>query len=217
MKVLLRDIDSSRIINLPLAKLSAYHKARGDQVFLNRCGNPDLTYVSCIFTWNRGKTTFYPEAIVGGTGVNLETNLPHEIEHIMPDYDLYGCDYSLGFTSRGCIRNCPWCVVPRKEGWIHDTAPLSEFVHPKHKKVMLLDGNLLATPSAKRTLEELAEKRLKVCFNQGLDIRLVTDEIAKILNLSHKKARELLIVCINHGLVKRGYGYRGRMDCVEAA
>jgi len=170
-------------------KLSAHHKRLGDRVFLNRCASPDLVYVSCVFTWNRGKTTFYPDATIGGTGVSLDTILPYEIEHIMPDYSLYGCDYSVGFTSRGCIRSCPWCVVPKKEGWIHDEATLSEFVHSKHRKVMLLDGNLLATPSAKRTLHELAERQLKVCFDAGLDIRLVTDEIAQMLAACDYRSR----------------------------
>lgn len=174
------DIDS-KIPNLALMKLSAHHKALGNQVYLNECSNPDITYVSCIFTWNHGKTTFYPEAKIGGTGVDLSTELPYEVEHIMPDYSLYGCDYSMGFTSRGCIRRCPFCVVWRKERWIHDNAPLGEFVHRNHMKVMLLDNNLLAAPCARDILEQLVDRCLKVCFSQGLDIRLVTDKFATLL------------------------------------
>jgi len=186
--VLLVDIDS-KIPNLALMKLSAHHKALGDQVYLNRCSNPDITYASCVFTWNRGKTTFYPEAKIGGTGIDLTTELPFEIEHIMPDYSLYGCDYSLGFTSRGCIRQCDFCVVPRKEGQIRDHSPLSEFINPTFSKVMLLDNNLLAAPCVREVLVGLAKMDLKVCFNQGLDIRLVTNEIASLL--SHVDYRSL--------------------------
>jgi hypothetical protein len=178
--VLLVDIDS-KIPNLALMKLSAHHKALGDRVYLNECSDPDITFVSCIFTWNRGKVTFYPEANLGGPGVSLIVTLPGHIEHTMPDYSLYGCDYSMGFTSRGCIRRCPFCIVPTKEGGIHDNAPVSEFLDPKHRKVMLLDGNLLAAPCCKDVLRELAHRGLLVNFNQGLDIRLVTDEIAALL------------------------------------
>lgn len=205
-KVLLLDIDS-KIPNLALMKLSAWHKKQGDQIFLNTCTDPDLIYLSCIFTWNRGKTLFYPEAKIGGTGVSLTTELPYEIEHIMPDYSLYHSTYSMGWTSRGCIRQCAFCVVPKKEGFIRDHAPLSEFLHPDHEKVMLLDNNLLASPRVKENLKELADRELKVCFNQGLDIRLVTDEIAGLLSairyysLSFKERR--LYFAFDHPSLER--------------
>jgi hypothetical protein len=191
MKVLLIDIDS-KIPNLALMKLSKWHKQQGDRVFLNRCGFPDITYVSCIFRQNAGKTTFYPDAKIGGTGISLNTALPDAIEHIMPDYDLYGCDFSIGFASRGCIRSCEFCVVPQKEGSIRDNAPLSEFLGPRHRKIMLLDNNLLAAPSARDVLHELAERRLLVNFNQGLDIRLVTDEFAELLAACDYRSRKFI-------------------------
>jgi hypothetical protein len=180
-RILLVDVDRKHR-NLALMKLSAHHKALGDHVYLNDCTDPEITYVSCVFTWNCGKTTFYPEANIGGSGVSLISQLPDHIEHIMPDYSLYGpCDYSMGFTSRGCIRQCPFCIVPRKEGQIRDNAPLSEFLDPNHHKVMLLDNNLLAAPRCKDILRELVYRHLLVNFNQGLDIRLVTDDVAALL------------------------------------
>ncbi|GAJ01032.1 unnamed protein product, partial [marine sediment metagenome] len=107
--------------NLALMKLSAYHKAKGDQVFLNfPLNRPDITYASCVFTWNAKRRATVPHgATVGGSGIDLKAELLPEVEHIMPDYSLYpGIDSSMGFTSRGCIRKCPWCIVPEKEGQI---------------------------------------------------------------------------------------------------
>lgn len=123
MKVLLVDLDRTRQPNLALMKLSAWHKDRGHEVWLNfTLQRYDLCYCSCVFTWNAPKLgSFpYPDIELGGSGFNLWNTLPDEIEHIMPDYALYGYPYSLGFTSRGCIKHCPWCIVARKEGPIRE-------------------------------------------------------------------------------------------------
>jgi len=194
MKILLIDADS-KIPNLALMKISAWHKQKGDEVFLKRglepnlpldCIHPDYTYVSCIFPKNIKKIEPFQKALspnisIGGYGYSFDP-LRDEIEHIMPDYSLYNCDFSIGFTSRGCIRNCPWCVVPVAEGRIRDHAPITEFLHPDHKKLMLLDNNFLASPRWRQNLHEIAARGLKVCFNQGLDIRLVTHEVALCLS-----------------------------------
>jgi len=167
-------------------KISAYHKMKGDSVGFN-IKNPDLVYISCIFSWNRSKAlgiAKFWESIgcrvkIGGTGIDLKNNLPYEIEHIMPDYALYNLDYSIGFTSRGCIRNCPWCIVPKKEGGIKDHASLDEFLYPSHKKLILYDNNFLASPKWHENLKELIRRKIKVSFNQGLDIRLIDNENAE--------------------------------------
>lgn len=168
-------------------KISAYHKNRGDWVHLNKgVEDPDKVYISCIFKKNGpqalGIAKFYPKSDVkiGGSGVNYKT-LPSEIEYIMPDYDLYGIDYSMGFTSRGCIRKCEFCIVPEKEGRIRANQSIEEFLHPNHKKVVLLDNNLLAAPNHKETLKYLADTRLMVSFTQGNDIRLVNEDNANLL------------------------------------
>jgi len=165
--------------NLALMKLSAYHKARGDEVYLNLpLDRPDVTYGSCVFTWNAKRGASIPsEGITGGSGLSLNKELPPEVEHIMPDYSLYPrVDYSLGFTSRGCIRNCPWCIVPVKEGRIEPWARIYEFWDPQHRKIVLLDNNLLAASNWRLTMDDLIAEGLKVDFNQGLDIRLVNEE-----------------------------------------
>lgn len=188
MKVGLLDFGKKGFPNLALMKLSAYHKSLGDEVgLLDRIVfKPDRVYVSVPFSWNLqnalGIKLLYPEIDFryGGSGYSFDT-LPDVIEHILPDYGLYPIDFSMGFTSRGCVRKCEFCIVPSKEGFIHDHAPLTEFLNPYHRKVMLLDNNLLATPSYRNTLLQIRDLWLKVDFNQGLDIRLVNRENAALL------------------------------------
>jgi len=198
MKVLLMDLDVIKqrrpFPNLALMKLSAYHRARGDRVVLNfPLELADITYASCVFTWHAKRALTLPySAYLGGSGINLKTELlslsptlppevkaelPPEVEHIMPDYNLYpGIDFSLGFTSRGCIRRCPWCIVPLKEGGIRPVARIHEFWNRQHRKILLLDNNLLASPNWRQTMEDLLAEGLVVDFNQGLDIRLVNEK-----------------------------------------
>lgn len=185
MNVKLIDIDShSGIPNLALMKVKAWHDKQGDE-----CGfdieSPDKVYISCVFSWNRPialgiAKMFSCEVEVGGYGVN-GMKLPYKIEHTMPDYSLYGVNFSMGFTSRGCIRKCPFCDVWRKEGKIKHHADLNEFLHPKHKNLILMDNNLLASPKADKVLSELINHKLRVCFTQGLDLRLMTKEYANQL------------------------------------
>jgi len=197
MNILLIDADS-KMPNLALMKLSAYHKAQGDQVFLKRgldpyfpltCLNPNMIYLSCIFEKNKPKALNLISQIpnsnikIGGIGIDFKISLPSEIEHIMPDYDLYGIDYSMGFTSRGCLRSCPWCVVPKKEGPIVDNAPIEEFLHRNHTKLILFDNNFLASPKWKENLHFISYHALKVNFSQGLDIRLINEENANLLSM----------------------------------
>jgi len=105
MKVGLVRVDG-KMPNLALMKLSSWHKKRGDEVFLvDLAGlNLDRVYASQVF--------------VGGPGYDLKSVLPDEIEHMKPDYDLFKTDYSIGFTSRGCVRDCKFCIVREKEGSI---------------------------------------------------------------------------------------------------
>ncbi len=194
MRILLIDADSvNGFPNLALMKLSAYYKKDGHEVDLI-VGIPEVAplfeydhaHVSCIFYQNKDKVMDYVKQFrgisVGGSGINMSIELPDEIEHIMPDYSLYGIDYSMGFTSRGCIRKCKFCDVPEKEGYIKDHAPISEFHDPDHDKVVLLDNNFLASPRWQDNIEYLVENHLKVNFNQGLDIRLIDEWKAEWLH-----------------------------------
>ncbi len=180
MKVCLLDLDINKrrrpFPNLALMKLSAYHKARGDDVTLNFPLAADITYGSCVFTWNKEKANGLA-AQFGGGGIDIIAKLPSEIEHIMPDYDLYpNSDASIGYTSRGCSRDCPWCKVRAKEGFIQAWASPREFYDPRFKRMLLLDNNTLAAPNWKETLIELSGLPVIVDINQGLDIRILSDE-----------------------------------------
>lgn len=224
MRILLVDLDTNSrrkpFPNLALMKLSAFYKTKGDEVFLNfpLC-QPDLTYASCVFTWNaRNLQGFNPAIHTGGSGINLEAKLPEEIEHLMPDYSLYpNTNFSVGFTSRGCIQRCPWCIVPKKEGSIKPWASIYEFWDKRHQKIMLFDNNLLASPNWKETLSALIKEKIEVDFNQGLDIRLLDDEKVNFLkrvqtkvlrfsfdHLSYEKAvREGIQLLLKAGISSR--------------
>lgn len=190
MRILLIDADATGHPNLALMKWSAYYKQKGDQVFL-QVGNevkhhptPDLIKISCIFSSNgpqiEGITRLLPNVEVGGYGVN-DKKLPYEVEHIMPDYSLYGVNYCIGFTSRGCIKDCPWCIVPKMEGKMRNNAPISEFYRPDFGKLMLYDNNFLASPRWRENLEYIIENKIKTSFNQGNDITLVNEDNAQLL------------------------------------
>ena len=184
MKIGLFDIDS-KYHNLALMKLSAWHKSFGDQTEMY---NPlmkktyDRVYISKIFSKKNINEGYIPEdSIIGGSGYSLKTVLPYDMEHFMPDYSLYNIDYSLGFTTRGCIRDCGFCIVRQKEGKIKEHAKVEEFLNPKSNVVVLLDNNFLALPSHIKKLQKYINKGWKMDFNQGLDLRLINKENAELL------------------------------------
>ena len=193
MKVLLIDVDS-KIPNLALMQISTVAKQSGHDVQLVKFKDmkgpidADLVFASIVFKWNAPKgeilEQWYPFNLdIGGSGWDIHKKLPENVSRAMPDYSIYpDCDYDLGFSSRGCIRHCKFCIVPRKEGaWKENQHPV-EFHDPAHKKVMLLDNNILAN---KEWFFEVASwihaNKMKVDFNQGLDIRLLDLTIARKL------------------------------------
>ncbi len=195
MRIGLCDVDSHNWPNLCLMKLSAYHKARGDPVeWWRPDGRYDRVYKSRVFTDTYSKDTITVtnagEVVCGGTGYGLGPNLPDEVEHTYPDYSIYpqfsGIAY--GFLSRGCPRNCGFCLVSDKEGRRSiQVADLAEFWNGQ-KEVKLLDANLLACPDHEKLILQLAESRAYVDFSQGLDIRLITPDNVALLNRVRTKA-----------------------------
>ncbi len=185
MKIGLFDIDS-KYHNLALMKLSAWHKQKGDEVEFYKPlwhSTYDKVYCSKIFTKaNKNDNYRTGDMICGGSGIDIKRKLPEEMERIKPDYSLYNFNYSLGFTTRGCIRNCGFCIVREKEGNIKEHAEVEEFLNPKSNIVILLDNNFLALPSHVKKLQLFINKGWVMDFNQGLDIRLVNRENAKLLN-----------------------------------
>lgn len=200
MNIWLIDIDS-KIPNLALMKISQYHRNKGDT--FNKSEDPDKVYISCIFKRNREKAVSsarlieisYPNAIIdiGGPGYDLKKSLPDEIENQDPDYSIYpDCDYSIGFTTRGCIRACPFCVVPKKEGRFKKVNSIYKIHNPKHKAIKLLDNNILADiDNFKEVAEYCIKNNLKIDISQGLDCRLLTYETAGII----KKLKPMSCFC----------------------
>ena len=191
LKIGLFDVDS-RYHNLALMKLSAYHKQKGDKVeFYNPLWHStyDMIYCSKIFRKSHKNDGYIKERMIcGGSGFDYLTLLPEHIEHTKPDYDLYDLNYSLGFTTRGCIRNCKFCIVPEKEGKIREHAEVEEFLNHKSNMVVLLDNNFLAQPSHIKKLQKYIDKNWRMDFNQGLDARLVNKENANLLaKIKHKE------------------------------
>lgn len=188
-KILLIDIDS-KMPNLALMKISAYRKRLGDDIGFNNVDNPDIVFASVIFRKNKhvvdGLQFFYPESeiMIGGSGYDLSTKLPPEIENMKPDYDLYpDMEYSLGYSSRGCNRNCSFCIVHEKEGKFHRTQHPTEWHDMRFDKIVFLDNNILLDKNWFFEVTDFClDWRLKTWFTQGLDIRLLDSEIAQRLN-----------------------------------
>ncbi len=182
MRVALHDSDATRFPNLALMKLSAWHKAAGDEVCwfdaLQR-ETYDLVCSSKVFTFTEEDPYLPDTTIKGGTGYRTKVTLPDAVEHLMPDYRLYDLDYSLGFTTRGCIRHCDYCFVPEKEGALRAHADLEEFA--AHRDVVLLDNNILAHEHGIRQIERAVALGKRLDINQGLDCRLIDAAMARLL------------------------------------
>lgn len=180
MKVLIVNIDS-KIPNLALAKIEKYHRDRGDQItdYQLLANKVDRIYVSCVFSKNLRQAkgwAVYPHAILGGSG------FPDVANHLIPEIEMIKPRINLGFTTRGCIRHCPFCIVPAKEGNIRIVGDLLDLWDGTAREIKVLDNNILALPEHFRTVcAQARENKIAVDFNQGLDIRLVNKEIAKEL------------------------------------
>lgn len=184
--------------NLPLMKLSAWHKEQGGLVeWYDPSKHYDLVYMSKVFSFtNEPFEEIHADQVVkGGSGYAIQlidgkevfdqkkhSNLPDHIEHIFPDYSLYGITNTAhGFMSRGCPRGCFFCHVKAKEGCkAYKVADLNEFWNGQ-KNIELYDPNTLACPEWKDILQQLIDSKANVDFNQGVDIRLMTDEKCEML------------------------------------
>ena len=197
------DVDSHNFPNLALMKISAYHKALGDEVvWYDRLfgGHYDKVYASKVFSFTEDIDYYIDadEVIKGGSGYCIDVkngkecwnddnnhSLPYEIEHIYPDYSLYPeltKDTAYGFLTRGCPRGCDFCIVGKKEGKIsRKVADLSEFWRGQ-KNIVLCDPNILACKDWEDLLNQLIASGACIDFNQGLDIRLMTERKAEMIS-----------------------------------
>jgi len=180
--------------------------------FVKPKGRYEKIYASSIFTRSEKKCedlkVIYGDKVeIGGTGYgDIQKELPPEIDSCKPDYDLYKVENILprlrgigtrkqkqqkaeqiinagcGFSSRGCIRNCGFCLVPKKEGSFRQDAEIKDILNPKSNILILHDNNLTADPHCIDKLNEIRDRKLIVDINQGCDVRLMTDEIAQAMS-----------------------------------
>ena len=187
MKIGLIDVDSHNFPNLALMKISAYHKAKGDDVeWWNGFLHYDVVYKSKVFSDLYSHDDDFvinaDEIIKGGTGYDLQNRLPHEVEHMYPDYSLYNItDRAYGFLTRGCPRGCPFCIVKEKEGNIHTVADLDEWWHGQ-KEIVLMDSNITASKDCERLFNQLIKSGRWINFEGGLDIRFMDEKKCEQLN-----------------------------------
>ena len=204
MKIGLIDVDGHHFPNIPLMKISAWHKQNGDRVmwydpFDGFVEEYDKVYMSKVFSFTADydRPIYAKEIQKGGSGYCIEIeegkevyhkerdkNLPDEIEHIYPDYSIYPeetKDTAYGFLTRGCPRGCNFCHVKEKEGRCsYKVADLTEFWRGQ-KNIVLCDPNILACPDHPELLQQLIDSKAQVEFNQGLDIRLINDRNLELL------------------------------------
>lgn len=186
MKIGLIDVDGHNFPNIALMKISAYHKSKGDNVkwYEPLTDDLDIIYMSKVFDFTNDY--MYPlkakEVVRGGSGYDLETKLPEDIENMYPDYTIYNItDVAYGYLTRGCPRKCEFCIVSEKEGKVsHQVNELSNFWRGQ-KEIKLLDPNILACKERISLLKQLVDSKAYIDFTQGLDVRLTNSETNKLL------------------------------------
>jgi len=225
----------SRYPPLGLLKIASYHRNEGDSVELIRgCKpperKPDKIYITSLFTWTwksvKETISYYkglfPHAKIWLGGIyasllpehakklgahHVHIGLSSDVEDLMPAYDLVPkWDGSIIFASRGCNRRCPWCAAWRIEGKINSCKKsIKHLIYSKHTRVVLWDNNILQSPYWRQVFDELIDFGRKVDFNQGLDARLITDEVAE-------KLSKMKLQC-----ARISYDYKGMREHVSQA
>ncbi|MBC8438177.1 MAG: hypothetical protein H8D87_00620 [Deltaproteobacteria bacterium] len=168
--------------NLALMKLSAWHKANGDEVMLNAPIFPaDYIYASVLFEKNKDKLA----ADEYGGPAFPDSILPKEIEEMIPDYSLFGLNYSLGYTFRPCFNTCDFCKVPKMNHPQYDITnhhSIWDFHIEGHETICILNNNTFQDRYWKDTFEEIWAEDLFVIDENGYDLRLLDDEKADALH-----------------------------------
>lgn len=198
MRIKLVDIDG-KFPNLALMKLSRWHKNQGHEVVFSRQTGKeiwdyypelDIVYASSLFDFSSKKIDelrgYYPNIIIGGTGTRDFSVTVENIvgNHKGYDYSIYpDYKYSLGFTQRGCRLNCKFCVVPAKEGRIQSVNSIYDIWRPEtERKIILLDNDFFGQDLWLERVKEVIDGDFKISLNQGINIRLITEEQAHWLS-----------------------------------
>lgn len=195
-RVLLLHLDG-KLPNIALMRIAAHHHALGDSVELRRAPTAeavepelgdafDRVYASAVFERTRPVAQrlmeVRPDAFVGGTGWNVRRSLEDVgITTKAQDYSIYPrFKPSIGFSQRGCRLRCEFCVVPKKEGPARDEQSIADIwrqdPHPRH--ILLLDNDFFGAPTWRDRVVELREGRFRVCFSQGINARMISEEAA---------------------------------------
>jgi len=150
--------------------------------------------------------------------IKIYKGLCNKVEDFLPDYSLApGWDKSIVFSSRGCIRNCPFCSVKALEPEFESKKSIKHLIYPGHKKVILWDNNILASPYWENIFQELEDLKLEADFNQGLDARLIDTNV--ILRLKRIKIPLIRLAYDTQGIrnhlrkaidLLKEAGFRGR-------
>ena len=177
-----------KLPNLALMQICGFHEAMLQEcewykgpLFAHEYA---MVYASKIFSFSR-----MPElpvhSMIGGTGIDFTNALPEAFATAEPSYSLYpDCDYHIGFSMKGCRLRCKFCCVPQKEGKPRFNSTITNLLtNPRGgNRLMLLDNDFFGTEFWKENLETIIELDLRVCFAQGLNIRIITDEQATLLS-----------------------------------
>jgi len=181
MKIGLYNLEP-KIVNTALMQVSQYHKGKGDEVEIY---NPifkltyDKVYAFSIFDYT-DKGYVSKEMVKGGTGFDITSKLDQEIEKCNYDWSIFPkCDFSIVWFSRGCIRDCPFCVVRKKEGLIKAVKPKN--LNPKGKWIKVTDNNFFANPDWRKAIHRLQLWGQPVEFQCGIDVRLFNKEQGEAL------------------------------------
>ena len=188
MKIGLYNLEPN-IVNTAMMQVSTYHKLNNDDVYIYSPlfhDEYDKIYAFSIFDYT-DKGYVRDDMITGGTGFDIKSRLPVEITKCEYDWSLYpDCDYSILWFNRGCIRNCPFCVVREKEGYIHSVEPLN--LNPNGEYVKVMDNNFFANPNWNDSVDYLLDIGQKIDM-QGFDIRIFNEDQGEALSqLKHHKA-----------------------------
>lgn len=195
--------------NIALAKIARYHKERGDEVeWAFSFEHYDILYMSKIFNFTPDVGIAYnaDKIIKGGTGYDIYSKLPDEIDRLQPDYSIYPnvpSDTAYGFLTRGCPNRCPWCVVPRKEGKVKPYMDIDEIAIEGRTNIVLMDNNILAAGEyCTEQLKKIIERGYHIDFNQAMDARLVNEDNAKLLAKVKWIKGRIRFGCDTHGQIK---------------
>lgn len=215
--------NGTRHPNLALMKLAGYYRSLGNEVELiydsyDRVKDYEKVFISKVFTFSKVPSWVLSldSVTIGGTGFFEDggSNLPDEIEHHMPYYDLYKpyvdqqladgrqrsyfadyLDYSIGFTSRGCFRKCSFCVN-KKYNRAFRHSPVAEFLDDNRPYIYLWDDNILSLPQWEEVLDDIESTGKPFQFRQGIDLRLMTDK--KAMRFTRAKYHGDFIFAFDH-------------------